>query len=600
MPLAGALRFTIGRVCLAVILALTAAVACAADGAGDLLKHADDVKTSNHAEFLEVLQRLDADRDHLSPAQQMYLRYLDAYKLAFSGDYDRAVPQLTAITRESNDVVLRFRAGITLTNILALSAHFEEAYAHLNELLELQPKIDDKTTRMLGFGIAALLYNQAGQYDLAMLNAQRWLDEDGDGEGGCKANYLKVEALYRTGKLAADSIDVRNGLAACARIADPVYANLIRTFVANLAIDQQRAGSAIKLFQDNYAEIQGTRYNRLTSEVDSILARAWFKSGDLDQATRYALSAVDKSVRDEITKPLVDAYQVLYEIARNRSDFQTALTYHEKYAAADKGYLGETSTRALAFQMVNQQVLDKKRLVDELSEKNQLLRLSQQVSEKSEEAERLYILLLLLVIGFIVLWTYRLKRSQLRFQKLARRDGLTGIVNRQHFMDEAKAMLQACARSQREVCLILVDLDNFKLVNDTHGHVAGDGVLKQTVEMFQLHMRVADLFGRLGGEEFGIMLPNCTLETAFTRAEELRAAIGSFAQAGVTITVSASFGVTSTVQSGYDLRQLLIHADSALYRAKRNGRDRVESYVPAVDAPSSTPPPYAEWDISKT
>ncbi len=600
MPLAGALRSTIGRVCLAVILGLTAAAVCAAEDAGDLLKHADEIKTSNHAEFLDVLQRLDADREHLSSAQQMYLRYLDAYKLAFSGDYDRAVPQLTSITKESNDVVMRFRAGITLTNILALSAHFEEAYMHLNELLELQPKIEDKATRMLGFGIAALLYNQAGQYDLAILNAQRWLNEDGEDEGGCKANYLKVEALYRTGRLATDSVDVRNGLAACARIADPTYANLIRTFIANLAIDQQRATSAIKLFQDNYAEIQRTRYGRLTSEVDSILARAWFKSGDLDQATRYALSAVDKSVRDEITKPLVDAYQVLYEIARSRSDFQAALTYHEKYAAADKGYLGETSTRALAFQMVNQQVLDKKRLVDELSEKNQLLRLNQQVSEKSGEAERLYILLLLLVIGFIILWTYRLKRSQLRFQKLARRDGLTGIVNRQHFMDEAKAMLQACARSEREVCLILVDLDNFKLVNDTHGHVAGDGVLKQTVEMFQLHMRVADLFGRLGGEEFGIMLPNCTLETALTRAEELRAAIGGFAQAGVTITVSASFGVTSTAQSGYDLRQQLIHADSALYRAKRNGRDRVESYVPAVDAPSNTPPPYAEWDISKT
>jgi diguanylate cyclase (GGDEF)-like protein len=599
MPLATALRSTIGRVCLAVILGLTAAAVCAAEDAGDLLKHADEIKTSNHAEFLDVLERLDADREHLSSAQQMYLRYLDAYRLAFSGDYDRAVPQLTSITKESNDVVMRFRAGITLTNILALSAHFEEAYMHLNELLELQPKVEDKATRMLGFGIAALLYNQAGQYDLAMLNAQRWLNEDGEGEGGCKANYLKIEALYRTGRLATDSIDVRNGLAACARIGDPVFANLIRTFVANLAIDQQRATSAIKLFQDNYAEIQRTRYNRLTSEVDSILARAWFKSGDLDQATRYALSAVDKSVRDEITKPLVDAYQVLYEIARSRSDFQTALTYHEKYAAADKGYLGETSTRALAFQMVNQQVLDKKRLVDDLSEKNQLLRLNQQVSEKSGEAERLYIMLLLVVIGFIILWTYRLKRSQLRFQKLARRDGLTGIVNRQHFMDEAKAMLQACARSEREVCLILVDLDNFKLVNDTHGHVAGDGVLKQTVEMFQLHMRVADLFGRLGGEEFGIMLPNCTLETAFTRAEELRAAIGGFAQAGVTITVSASFGVTSTAQSGYDLRQQLIHADSALYRAKRNGRDRVESYVSAADAPSSTPPPYAEWDISK-
>jgi diguanylate cyclase (GGDEF)-like protein len=187
--------------------------------------------------------------------------------------------------------------------------------------------------------------------------------------------------------------------------------------------------------------------------------------------------------------------------------------------------------------------------------------------------------LLLLVIAFIMLWTYRLKRSQLRFQKLARRDGLTGIVNRQHFMDEAKSMLQSGSRSGREICLILVDLDNFKTVNDTHGHVAGDGVLRQTVEMCQLHMRSADLFGRLGGEEFGVMLPDCGLETAKTRAEELRQAIAAFAQAGVEITVSASFGVASTRASGYDLRQILIHADSALYRAKRAGRNRVETYV---------------------
>jgi diguanylate cyclase (GGDEF)-like protein len=467
-------------------------------------------------------------------------------------------------------------------------------------LLDLQPKIEDRETRLLGYGISALLYNQAGQYDLAIASAERWLGEDRDGAGGCKGNYLKIEALYRTGKLLADSADVKTGLDTCIRIGDPVYANLIRTFVANLAIDQQRYPAAIKLLQENYADIQGTRYGRLTSEMDSILARAYFKQGDLELATRYAHSAVGKSVQGEITKPLVDTYRVLYEIATRRSDFQSALAYHEKYAAADKGYLGETSARALAFQMVNQQVQSKKRQVDELSEKNQLLRLEQQVSAKSAEAERLYILLLLLVIAFITLWTFRLKRSQLRFQKLARRDGLTGIVNRQHFMDEAKAMLHACTRSAREVCLILVDLDNFKRVNDTHGHVAGDGVLKQTVEMCQLHMRAADLFGRLGGEEFGIMLPNCTLEIARNRAEELRVAIASFAQAGVTITVSASFGVTSTTLSGYDLRQMLIQADSALYRAKRSGRDRVESYAPAVDAPKDSAPAFVAFDISET
>ena len=266
-------------------------------------------------------------------------------------------------------------------------------------------------------------------------------------------------------------------------------------------------------------------------------------------------------------------------VAQREGDYRAALDFHEKYTDADKRHISETTAQALAYQMVNQRVLDKKRLLVALNEKNQMLLLQQQVAEKSAESERLYILLLLLVIGFITLWTYRLKRSQERFARLARRDGLTGIVNREHFMEQAKAMLQACARSQRELCLILIDLDNFKSVNDNHGHVAGDGVLRQTVEMCQLHMRATDLFGRLGGEEFGVMLEDCTLEAAHQRAEELREAIESFARAGVEVTVTASFGVATVRLSGYELRQMLIHADSALYRAKRGGRNRVEVFI---------------------
>ena len=568
-----------------------AARAADSDDLAKLLEHADKVRTSDHAEFLKTLGDLAARRDALSAQQRAYLQYLDAYQNAYSGEYAAAIPSLRSIIEQSDDITLRFRAGVTLTNILALSAHYEEAYEELNRVVEMQPQIASKDERMLGYGIAALLYNQAGQYDLAMERAQKWLAEDSDDNGVCKATSLLVESLYRTGALAASSADIRTGVDACMRIRDPVYSNLIRTFSANLAIDQNRPTDAIRLLQGNYDEVQRTQYSRLTSEVDSILARAFLKAGDDAQAKHYAEIAVAKSVKDAFTKPLVDAYQVLYTIARQHGDFESALGYHEQYTAADKGYLSDTSSRALAYQMVSQQVLTKKRQVDVLHEKNQLLQLEQQVAAKSEETQRLSILLLLLVIAFITLWTFRIKRSQVRFRKLARRDGLTGIVNRQHFMDESKNVLVACAKSAREVCLILVDLDNFKTVNDTHGHIAGDGVLKQTVEMCQLHMRSADLFGRLGGEEFGVLLPNCPLETALQRAEELRRAIAAYAHAGVEVTVSASFGVASTRAAGYDLRQLLIHSDSALYRAKRGGRNRVEVFSSAAVADISRPLP---------
>jgi diguanylate cyclase (GGDEF)-like protein len=183
---------------------------------------------------------------------------------------------------------------------------------------------------------------------------------------------------------------------------------------------------------------------------------------------------------------------------------------------------------------------------------------------------------LLTVLASIGFWLFRLKRSQLRFMRLARRDGLTGIFNRQHFVDEAEQSLRYVAKSSRSASLVLIDLDHFKSINDTYGHEVGDHVLRRAVAICQRYLHSSDVFGRLGGEEFGILLPECNHEQARERAEQLRAAIHA-EPAGDShdITVSASFGIASTVHHGYELRKLLLAADEALYRAKRDGRNRV-------------------------
>ena len=577
-----------GRNCstIAMVVLLFAALACAAAperaqsaGPDALIHRADDLKTADNGTFVAIVRALDAQARSLTPLQRQWLRYLEAWQRGYTGDVAGALPELSAVAREAPDVALRFRALVTLVNGEALIARYDDAYAHLDALLALQPHVVDNDARVLGYAVAALLYNYAGQYDLGIADAERWLAEDHGDVAACKASYLKLDALFRSGKLVLGDAQVQQAIDACNRIREPLFANMIRVFIANLALDRQRPADAIDLLSAHDGELQATNSARVRSEFHSILARAYLMSGDLRQAREYARSAVDLGIREEASRPLVDAYAVLAEVAKRDGDFKSALEWHEQYTNAERQYLGTTRAQALAYQMVNQHVIDKRREVERLQKENQLLQLRERVVIQSEETQHLYILLLLLVIGFVALWSYRLKRSQMRFQKLARRDGLTGIVNRQHFMDQAKAMLQAASRSGQECCLILVDLDNFKSVNDTHGHVAGDGVLKQTVGMCQLHMRADALFGRLGGEEFGVLLPDCALETARERAEELRAAIAAFAQAGVEVTVSASFGVASTRTSGYDLRQMLIHADSALYRAKRHGRNRVEAFL---------------------
>ncbi|MBS0457605.1 MAG: GGDEF domain-containing protein, partial [Proteobacteria bacterium] len=149
-----------------------------------------------------------------------------------------------------------------------------------------------------------------------------------------------------------------------------------------------------------------------------------------------------------------------------------------------------------------------------------------------------------------------------------------------------------CRKSMRDASVIAIDLDHFKQINDNHGHAAGDAALKAAVAACQKHLRSVDIFGRLGGEEFGILLPDCVPERAVDIAEAMRGEVAAIAgaQGGTGFPVTASFGVTAARWAGYDLVHLLAQADSALYQAKREGRDRVVLHGAPAVAPAGPPP----------
>lgn len=544
------------------------------DDPAQLLKQADDIRTSDHPEFVKLMQRLDAEVATLSPQQRMYLRYLQAWKVGYQGDYETATPLLNAVIVESTDATLRFRARTTLVNMLSIGSHYEEAFVQVSQLLDQLPQITDGAARIQGLAVAALLYNQAGQYDLGLTYANQMLRENPDGDGGCKARALQIQSLYESGKFATFGKQSREAIDACSKVAELLFANGIRSNVAGFDIQHGQSSAAIKLLQQHYAEVRRIGYPELTSEFDATLAQAYWNEGATALARQYAHAAVDGGVKNEFTKSLTSAYKLLYLIDKQQGDFDAALGWHEKYMAADKGHLNALGAKALAYQTVKQQVLAKKLQIDTLAKQNKILELQQALGKKAMEASRLWIILLLSLLAFIGFATYRIKRSQLRFMKLARRDGLTGIFNRQHFINEAGRQLQYCQKSGRDACLVLLDLDHFKVINDTHGHAMGDRVLKRAVAACQAHLRSTDLIGRLGGEEFGILLPECALEPALTRVDRMRAAVAAdHDTSGVSI--SASFGVASVINSGYELRQLMGDADDALYQAKREGRNRV-------------------------
>jgi diguanylate cyclase (GGDEF)-like protein len=182
--------------------------------------------------------------------------------------------------------------------------------------------------------------------------------------------------------------------------------------------------------------------------------------------------------------------------------------------------------------------------------------------------------LLGLVIGRILI--------DLRYR--SRHDALTGLLNRRAMEETLLVQMQRSRRTGEPFTVLMIDLDHFKTVNDRHGHAAGDRALKHTAAALKAELREVDAVGRFGGEEFLILMPGATVETALPVAERLRQAlvIDAAAVDGAPLLLSASIGIAQWREPAEEPSRLLMRADAALYDAKQRGRDCV-----VVDASDS-------------
>jgi len=186
-------------------------------------------------------------------------------------------------------------------------------------------------------------------------------------------------------------------------------------------------------------------------------------------------------------------------------------------------------------------------------------------------------LLFTIAIAFILLAMAK-ERTEHRHKTASLIDPLTGIANRRAFLQDAEVQLKCQATEPRPMAVLLLDLDNFKSINDRFGHAIGDRVLQMFAEIGSGCMRRFDIFGRLGGEEFAALLVDTSRERALAVAEQIRS---SFVEVtgmveGKPVVATVSIGVVISYDAVLDLSALLAQADHALYRAKDNGRNRIE------------------------
>jgi diguanylate cyclase (GGDEF)-like protein/PAS domain S-box-containing protein len=181
------------------------------------------------------------------------------------------------------------------------------------------------------------------------------------------------------------------------------------------------------------------------------------------------------------------------------------------------------------------------------------------------------------LIGAIINITEQ-KTLEKKFQRLATYDDLTGIYNRREGRKQLRALCKDAVRKDRPVAVILIDLDNFKRINDTYGHDTGDAVLKSAAQRLDRYSRSNDFVCRYGGEEFLIILPETPFDEALNIAERYRQELQSLnvqITSDENVSVTASFGVSELDKEFTDREMMLKKADTALYEAKNNGKNRV-------------------------
>lgn len=181
-----------------------------------------------------------------------------------------------------------------------------------------------------------------------------------------------------------------------------------------------------------------------------------------------------------------------------------------------------------------------------------------------------------LVSGIVLSLLYQLAEAKAALVTMSETDPLTGVGNRRHFMNRARQAAFEAVSLQTPLCIVLIDIDHFKRLNDSYGHTVGDAALVMVANVCRRGLRAGDVFSRWGGEEFIALLPSASLEAGCLLAERLRASVAEATVVGGPTEVTISLGVAE-LSSGFEtLDEIIETADRRLYVAKQAGRNRVE------------------------
>lgn len=546
------------------------------------------LRTVDPPAFVAQMRTLESQAAPTALDQQEYLRFLTANRLILEGRAEDAIATALPLAESAASPGLRLRAGAFVVNVHGVARDAEAGLRRLTALLEAHPEARpglEAEQRAL-WGTAATFHFELGQYGLSLAFAERVLGANPAPRDACFASAYRVMARQALRDPALDAAQFAAVDAQCSAVREYVPAALASLAHVRHLRAQGRLDEAMALLMDRLGAIDSTRVPRLLAEayaLDAELLQAARRPAD---ARRQAQHAVALSAQAPTSLPAAMAEKVLYEIARSEGDAAAALHHLQRHLAASQALAEEDRLKARAVAAGRSEIQQRRQSLALLHERHRALALEADAARARSMSMALAAGSLALCALLLAGWGWRLMRAERRFRDRLQRDALTGFANRAHFARTAEDALARAERRGEPVALCTFDLDHFKRINDRHGHLAGDAVLRAVgiaVAAVPVPAGMQRRLGRIGGEEFALLLWPATAPQAQAHAEACRAAVagaGATSGAGAALAVTASFGLTGSWHAGYRLDDLLAASDRSLYRAKSEGRDRVGPPLP--------------------
>ena len=548
--------------------------------ASERLERLDDLKVTDLKAFREQLVLIEAEIDDMPKVEQDYLRLLQGYNLSLSGDFKAAQLHLESMLQSQIAPELSVRVKALLINVQAVTQNYRSAFALLQEITHDLPEITNIRAKEHGLSVISFTYNQLEEFEIAKFYSQMLLDIAVSERARCQASHHLLESLYGLEDWQSFNELIDGAIEHCLKFNEQIFVNLLRTKRQSYLLEVGEFKQADEYYQSYKNELNNINYPTLVASASALAAQVAVKLGRLEEALTLANAALKSLAADEYSQPLLNTYYALYNIYEAKHDYERALYFHIKYSEALKANSDNRFAQQQAYFLARAEVEVKNQRIALLDKDNKVLALQSDLYEQEARQNRLLVLILGAILLLATVLAYRGMTGWRRFKKIAEYDQLTGISNRYHFNNQAKVAFDYCENNAKPVALILFDLDYFKDINDTHGHAVGDWALRAVVKTCRNFMRNNDVFGRIGGEEFAVVLPGCQTDKAVLLAEICRDAIAGIdtTESGKHFSLSASFGVSGSDNSGYQLKQLLADADSAMYSAKAAGRNQVATF----------------------